>query len=553
MTPSNNGDKNDLLNQDRPVTTISRSGAPAAHVPTNHGQAPEEVAAKSGGHLKLIIGALMLAMLLSSLGQTIFGSALPTIVGELGGVDHMTWVITAFLLGQTISLPIFGKLGDQLGRKYLFMFAIVLFLVGSMIGALAQNMSTLIVARALQGIAGGGLMILSQAITADVTTPRERAKYMGVMGSVFGFSSVIGPLLGGWFTDGPGWRWGLWLNVPIGVIALIAITVFLKLPRRERRKVRIDWLGSLFMAIATTALVLTVTWGGNEYEWGSPMIIGLALTAVVATVIFVFVELRATDPLVPMFLFKNRNFVLTAVAGVGVGLFMIGTISYMPTYLQMVHGLNPTQAGLMLIPMMVGLIGTSIVVGNMVSASGRYKWYPFTGMLIIVGALVLLSTLEPADPLWLIGIYFFAFGFGLGCAMQILVLIVQNSFPVTMVGTATGANNFFRQIGGSVGAALIGGMFITNLGNRFTEYVPAAVASMGGEGAGAAGQLGSFDGAQNLTPHLVMDLPAPIREAIQLAYNDALTPIFLALVPLAALAACLLFFIREEHLKETND
>ncbi|BAV22215.1 uncharacterized MFS-type transporter Rv1877 [Corynebacterium glutamicum] len=492
-------------------------------------------------------------MLLSSLGQTIFGSALPTIVGELGGVNHMTWVITAFLLGQTISLPIFGKLGDQFGRKYLFMFAIALFVVGSIIGALAQNMTTLIVARALQGIAGGGLMILSQAITADVTTARERAKYMGIMGSVFGLSSILGPLLGGWFTDGPGWRWGLWLNVPIGIIALVAIAVLLKLPARERGKVSVDWLGSIFMAIATTAFVLAVTWGGNEYEWASPMIIGLIITTLVAAIVFVFVEKRAVDPLVPMGLFSNRNFVLTAVAGIGVGLFMMGTIAYMPTYLQMVHGLNPTQAGLMLIPMMIGLIGTSTVVGNIVSKTGKYKWYPFIGMLIMVLALVLLSTLTPSASLALIGLYFFVFGFGLGCAMQILVLIVQNSFPITMVGTATGSNNFFRQIGGAVGSALIGGLFISNLQDRFTENVPAAVASMGEEGAQYASAMSDFSGASNLTPHLVESLPQALREAIQLSYNDALTPIFLALTPIAVVAAILLFFIREDHLKETHE
>ena len=540
---------------ERPVTTISKSGAPSAHTSAPYGEAatPEAVEEKTTGRVGFIIAALMLAMLLSSLGQTIFGSALPTIVGELGGVNHMTWVITAFLLGQTISLPIFGKLGDQFGRKYLFMFAIALFVVGSIIGALAQNMTTLIVARALQGVAGGGLMILSQAITADVTTARERAKYMGVMGSVFGLSSILGPLLGGWFTDGPGWRWGLWLNVPIGIIALIAIAVLLKLPARERGKVTVDWLGSIFMAIATTAFVLGVTWGGNEYEWASPMIIGLITTTLVAAIVFVFVEKRAVDPLIPMGLFSNRNFVLTAVAGIGVGLFMMGTISYMPTYLQMVHGLNPTEAGLMLIPMMIGLIGTSTVVGNIVSKTGKYKWYPFIGMLIMILALVLLSTLTPSASLVLIGLYFFVFGFGLGCAMQILVLIVQNSFPITMVGTATGSNNFFRQIGGAVGSALIGGLFISNLQDRFTENVPAAVASMGEEGAQYASAMSDFSGASNLTPHLVESLPQALREAIQLSYNDALTPIFLALTPIAVIAAILLFFIREDHLKETHE
>lgn len=532
----------------RPVTATSNSDAPAAHVSTTSGDAAPPVEKKN---LPLIFGALMLTMLLSALGQTIFGAALPTIVGELGGVNHMSWVITAFLLGQTISLPIFGKLGDQFGRKYLFMFAIILFVVGSAVGALAQNMGVLIAARAMQGVAGGGLMILSQAITADVTTARERAKYMGIMGSVFGLSSVLGPLLGGWFTDGPGWRWGLWFNVPLGILALIAIAVFLKLPQRERGKVTIDWAGGIFIAIATTATVLTVTWGGNEYEWGSAMIIGMIITAIVSSVIFVFVELRAVDPLVPMGLFKNRNFVLTAIAGIGVGLFMMGTLSYLPTYLQMVHGLNPTEAGLMLIPMMLGLIGTSTIVGNLVSKTGKYKWYPFTGMIVMIVALYLLSTLQPGDSITIIGIYFFIFGFGLGMAMQILVLIVQNSFPITMVGTATGANNFFRQIGGAVGSAFIGGLFASNLMNRFSENVPAAVGNAGPEGADFAAQLADGSAMDNLTPQSLETLPTIISDAIQLSYNDALTPIFLVMTPVAALAAVVLFFIREDHLKET--
>lgn len=537
------------LNAERPVTTMTKSGAPAAHTVTRvHNPEASPVEKK---RLPLIIAALMLTMLLSALGQTIFGAALPTIVGELGGVNHMSWVVTAFLLGQTISLPIFGKLGDQFGRKYLFMFAITLFVVGSAVGAMANTMSVLIIARALQGVAGGGLMILSQAILADVTTARERAKYMGIMGSVFGLSSVLGPLLGGWFTDGPGWRWGLWFNVPLGVVALLAIAVFLKLPKRSRGKVTIDWAGGIFIAIATTATVLTVTWGGNEYAWDSAMIIGMIITAVVATVIFVIIERRAVDPLVPMGLFRNRNFVLTAIAGIGVGLFMMGTLAYIPTYLQMVHGLNPTNAGLMLIPMMIGLIGTSTVVGSLVSKTGRYKWYPFTGMLIMVVALYLMSSLDPADSLWTIGIFFFIFGFGLGMAMQILVLIVQNSFPNTMVGTATGANNFFRQIGGAVGSAFIGGLFTTNLINRFNENVPGAVESLGEEGAGFAAQMADGSAMQNLTPQLLETLPTVIRDAIQLSYNDALTPVFLLLAPVAVLAAVLLFFIREEYLKET--
>lgn len=487
--------------------------------------------------LPWIIGALMLAMLMSSLGQMIFSTALPTIVGELGGVNHMTWVITGFLLGQTIALPIFGKLGDQIGRKGLFLFANSLFVLGSLIGGAAQSMSVLILARVLQGVAAGGMMILSQAITAEVTTARERGKYMGVMGSVFGVSAVLGPILGGWFTDGLGWRWGLWLNVPIGLVSIAAISYLLQLPPKPTR-LNFDWLGMVTMSIATAALVLFMTWGGNEYEWGSPVILGLIATAVVVGALFVFVETRAHDPLVPMSLFQNRNFVLTTVSGFGIGIFMFGSLAYLPTYLQMVHGMTPTRAGLMLLSMMVGLMGTSIVVGNLVSKFGRYKAFPIVGLLIVAVGMTLLSTLHAETSLVIVGLYLFLFGFGMGCSMQILVLIVQNSFPVGMVGTVTATNNFFRQIGGSVGSALVGGLFVGNLTTQLQRNLP-------------AGQQLGGDGSSHLTPGALADLPEPIRQAIETSYNDALTPIFLLLMPLALLCSAVLVWVKEDKLKET--
>lgn len=497
-----------------------------------------------------IIAALMLSMLMSALGQMIFTTALPTIVGELGGVEHMSWVITAFLLGQTIALPIFGKLGDQLNKKPVFIAANVLFVIASIIGATAQNMGVLIAGRALQGVAAGAMMILSQAIMAEVTTPRERGKYMGVMGSVFGLASILGPLAGGWFTDGPGWRWGMWLNLPLGVVTIVAIMVFLRLPSKQQT-FRVDWLGTITMSIATAALVLFVTWGGRDFAWTSPVILGLIATTVIFAVLFVLVELKVKDPLISMELFKNRNFVLTTLAGLAVGIMMFGALAYLPTYLQMVHRLSPTAAGLMMIPMMGGMIITSTLVGNWVTRTGKYKIYPLVGQVIITIAMVLLSTLNSGDSLIKVGIYFAIFGIGLGSTMQILVLIVQNSFPITKVGTATGTNNFFRQVGGSLGSALVGSIFLSGLTSQISQKLPPALAQAQEQGL----DLGGFDpsaGVSNLTPGLISKLPPVISDAIATAYNDALTPVFLMLAPVSVIAVFVLFCVTENELRNTK-
>ncbi|WP_283702589.1 MDR family MFS transporter [Corynebacterium diphtheriae] len=514
---------------------------------------PEKVREPAAHHRPVgwIIAALMLSMLMGSLGQMIFATALPTIVGDLGGVEHMSWVITAFLLGQTIAMPLFGKLGDVINRKPLFIFANLLFMLGSLIGGLATSMSMLILARAIQGVAGGASMILSQAITAEVTTARERGKYMGVMGTVFGVSSVLGPVLGGWFTDGPGWRWGLWLNLPLGAVTVITIWLLLSLPSKDV-KFRLDWWGTLTMAIATASLVLFVTWGGRDYAWSDPIIVGLIASFVVFGIIFVAVELRVDDPLIPMTLFQNRNFTLTTIAGLAIGVIMFGSMAYLPTYLQMVHHMSPTKAGLTMITMMSGLMISSIGVGNLVSRTGRYKTFPLIGQIITSIALVLLSRLHYNDSLVTVGIYMFIFGVGLGCTMQILVLIVQNSFSLAMVGTATGSNNFFRQVGGAVGSALIGSMFMTNLKEQIGTHLPTAVQQAVAQGY-PMDAVDKLQSASRLTPAFVNHLPQVIQDAIAVSYNDALTPVFLLVAPLSILAVILLALVHETELSQNID
>jgi len=488
-------------------------------------------------NILLVFAGLMVTMLLASLDQTIFSTALPTIVGELDGVDHMLWVTTAYILASTIMLPVYGKLGDLIGRKGLFIGAIALFIAGSIVGGLADSMSWLIAGRAIQGLGGGGLMILSQAIIADVVPARERGKYMGIMGGVFALSSVAGPLLGGWFTEGIGWRWAFWMNIPLGILAIVSAVVFLKLPKVAHDKPRIDFTGMGLLAIASTCLVLVTTWGGTTYDWDSLVIIGLIAGFVVAGIAFVMVERKAAEPIMPLHLFKDRNFNLTTIAGLITGIAMFGALAYLPTYLQMVTGVNATEAGLLMIPMMAALLVSSIVSGQLVSRTGRYKWLPIVGTSIVAVALALMSTMTPTLPIWILCSFLALMGLGLGMSMQILILIVQNSFPVREVGTATASNNYFRQIGASLGAAIVGSLFVARLTDLLAERMPA--------GAAAGGESNSF------TPAIVRDLPAAVRDVIVGSYNDALTPVFLYMVPLVIVAAILLCFVKEKPLATT--
>jgi len=480
--------------------------------------------------------ALMVAMLLSSLDQTILGTALPTIVGELDGVQHMLWVATAYILGATIVMPIYGKLGDLIGRKKLFLVALTIFIAGSIVGGFATSMELLIAGRAIQGLGGGGLMILSQAIIADVVPPRDRGKYGGFIGAVFAFSAVVGPLLGGLFTDTLTWRWAFWINIPLGIAAIVVAAVFIRLPQKANRvKPRIDYLGTALIAIATTSLVLVTSWGGTEYEWDSILIIGLIALTVVAAGLFVWAETKAAEPIIPLSLFKDRNFTITTIAGLMTGVAMFGAIGYMPTFLQIANGINATESGLLLLPMLGGLLITAIGSGLLMSKTGRYKWMPITGSALIGVALVLFSTLTATTSPFVTGVYLFVLGAGLGLTVQVLVLIVQNSVPHKVLGTATAANAFFREIGATVGSAVVGSVFATRL--------TAQLADTFGSGGNAE--------ANSLTPAAINALPTELHDLISTAYAEALAPIYLFLVPLMVISVAMLFFIREVPLAST--
>lgn len=487
--------------------------------------------------IRLVFAALMLVMLLASLSQTVLSTALPTIVGSLDGADHIAWVMTAYLLGMTVTMPMYGRLGDRLGRKPLLLLAITLFTAGSLVGALAQDMTVLIAGRAVQGLGGGGLMVLSQASIADVVPARERGKYMGILGAVFGLSSVAGPLLGGWFTEGPGWRWTFWINVPLGLLAFVAVVMLLQTPRVERARARVDYLGMTLLAIATSALILGATWGGHQYDWDSPMIIGLAVVTVVGAIAFVLAERRAQEPVMPLALFRDRNFNLTTIGVIILGVCMFGSLSYLPTYLQMSVGVDATHAGLMMIPMMGGMLVTSITVGQAVSRTGKYRWFPIAGALVTGLGLFCLSTIDIGDSRWVIEGSLLVLGIGIGLGMQVLTLIVQNSFSHRIVGTATAANNFFRQVGGTLGAAAVGSIFTSRLTDSLATQLPA--------------KAGSGSGSSSLTPDSVNGLPQQLHDIVVGAYNEALMPIFLWLAPLTIVSALVLWFVHEKPLRHT--
>ncbi|MFF5130163.1 MFS transporter [Streptomyces syringium] len=483
------------------------------------------------------IGALLLGLLLAALDQTIVSTALPTIVSDLGGLEHLSWVVTAYLLASTAATPLWGKLGDQYGRKRLFQTAIVIFLVGSAMCGAAQNMPQLIGFRALQGLGGGGLIVLSMAIVGDIVPPRDRGRYQGLFGAVFGGTSVLGPLLGGLFVDHLSWRWVFYINLPIGIVALLVIAAVLHIPTR-RTPHRIDYLGTFLIAAVATCLVLMTSLGGVSYPWGSWQIIGLGVLGVALLVPFVLVERRAAEPVLPLKLFTIRTFALCSVIGFVIGFAMFGSMTYLPTFLQVVQGVSPTMSGVHMLPMVAGMLISSTASGQIVSRTGRYKVFPIAGTGLTALGLLLLHQLDPASGVGEMSVYFFVFGFGLGLVMQVLVLIVQNSVGYEDLGVATSGATFFRSIGASFGVSIFGTIFANKLGPRIADAL-----------AGAKLPAGVTPEQLQGDPRAVSALPLAERAGVLDAYSVSITDVFLYAVPAMAVAFVLAWLLKEEPLR----
>lgn len=483
--------------------------------------------------IQVIFSGLMLGMLLAALDQTIVSTALPTITGELGGLAHLSWVVTAYLLASTVSTPLYGKLGDLYGRKRLFQIAILVFLAGSVLCGIAQSMGQLIAFRAIQGVGGGGLMVLAQAIVGDVVSPRERGRYQGYFGAVFGVAMVAGPLVGGFLTDQVSWRWVFYVNIPVGIVALVVTA--LVLPDNARRSShRIDYLGAAVLTAAVSCLVLVTTLGGREFAWDSPMILGLGGGSFLLLGILLWVERRAAEPVLPIHLFSNRTFNVSTSVSFIIGVAMFGAISFLPLFLQVVKGASATNSGLLLLPLMVGMLTASIGSGQVITRTGRYKIFPLAGCAIAATAMFLLSTMGTGTSQGAIAAYMVLLGIGIGCAMQTLVLAVQNAVDRSELGVATSSVSFARSMGGSFGVALFGAVFNNLLASNLGRTV-------------SLGEGTSF------TPADIQALPEAARAVFVDGFAESLTAVFLYATPLIAVAFGIMWLMHEVPLRSSTD
>ncbi|QXX73248.1 MDR family MFS transporter [Methylovirgula sp. HY1] len=482
--------------------------------------------------VRLVFAALMLVLLLASLDQTIVSTALPTIVSDLGGLDHLSWVVTAYLLSSTVVGPIYGKFGDLYGRKIILQTAIIVFLIGSALCGFAANMPELILFRALQGLGGGGLIVTAIAVVGDIIPPRERGRYQGLFGAVFGVATIIGPLLGGFFVDQLSWQWIFYINLPLGILALgVIAAAFRASPQRRDHKV--DYAGASLLAVALTLMVLFTSLGGTSYGWGSTPIFMMMGGAAVFIGLFLFAEYRASEPILPLELFRNPIFAVATAVGLVVGMAMFGSVTYLPIYFQIVKGMSPTASGLLLIPMMGGMLVTSIVSGRLISHFGRYKIFPIAGTALMTIGLVLLSRLAVDTSTTSASARTLVLGLGLGMVMQVLVLAVQNAVDYRHMGVATSAATLFRSIGASLGVAMFGAIFANRLAMNLVGLLPA----------------GTPADAHNAA--LVQTLPAPLRAAYLAALADSLRPVFLVAAGIGVAGFLLTWLLAEVPLRQS--
>ena len=486
----------------------------------------------------VIFSGLMLGMLLAALDQTVLATALPTIVGELGGIDHLSWVISAYLLASTTSVPVYGKLGDLYGRKRLFQFGICLFLVGSMLSGVSQNITQIIIFRFVQGMGAGGLMVTSQAIIGDILSPRDRGRYIGYLAIVFAFSSVAGPLIGGLFTDHIGWRWVFYINLPIGAVALLVTSRVLHLPKR-RVEHEIDYAGAVLLTGSISSILLATTWGGHQYAWTSLTILALYAAGAVLLGLLLFRETHAPEPILPLRLFRNRTYSVSSALGICQGIVMFGVLAFVPLYLQVVQGVSATESGLRTTPMMAGMIITAVFSGQMISKHGRYRRFPIMGTAIVSVGLALFSTMSVDTNLALVALFMLVFGLGMGLIMQVITIAVQNAVEYRDMGTATAGVNFFRSMGGALGVAMFGSVFNNRLDINVAKFLPADA-------------LQGFS-TRTLTssPEQLRSLSAPVLEGLQQAFAHSLESVFLLAVPVGLIAFAVSWLLHDVPMHET--